>query len=289
MAAVLRVRAPASTANMGPGFDCVGAALDLWNELEITEGSGVSVTGEGAAEIPADDRHLGMRAYATLAPVAGRHFAFHNRIPLERGLGSSAATIALGLVAAATASGKSLSPDELLELALQFEDHPDNLAPSLLGGACVAWHGGGACSARRIADDLPLTPVVVIPPERASTVVARAALPEELPFADAAHTVGRAAMLGAAIAHGDANLFARSLDDRLHEPYRAALSAPYRDLRQALPPGGRGATISGSGPTTIVWTDEAQLELCVSDLEARFGGSEVTAMSVSPTGAGVVA
>ena len=82
MAAVLRIRAPASTANMGPGFDCVGAALDFWNELEITEGSGVTVTGEGANEIPADDRHLGMRAYAALAPVAGRHFSFHNRIPL---------------------------------------------------------------------------------------------------------------------------------------------------------------------------------------------------------------
>ena len=110
MADVIRVRAPASSANVGPGFDCVGIALELWNELEISPGSGVAVHGEGADEVPADARHLGLRAFATLAPLAGHRFEFHNRIPFERGLGSSAATIALGLVAAAAVAALKAPP-----------------------------------------------------------------------------------------------------------------------------------------------------------------------------------
>lgn len=289
MAGVLRVRAPASTANIGPAFDCAGAALELWNELEISVGSGVSVTGEGSGEIPTDASHLGLRAFAALAPLEGRRFAFHNRIPLERGLGSSAATIALGLAAAAAVSEQQLTPDRLLAIALEFEDHPDNLAPALLGGACVAWHGEGACSARRLADELPLAPIVVIPPSRVSTVEARLALPEEISFADAAYSAGRAAMLGASIARGDANLFARSLDDRLHEPYRGTLSAPFIELRRDRPNGARGVTISGSGPTVIVWADPDAVSGCVGDLEARFPDMRVIAARVSPSGAGVVA
>ncbi len=289
MSTVLRVRAPASTANIGPAFDCAGAALDLWNELEISEGSGIVVTGEGAAELQADPDHLALRAFAALASVEGRRFVFHNRIPLERGLGSSAATIALGLAAAAALGSEPVSPHRLLELALEFEDHPDNLAPALLGGACVAWHGGGACSARRLADDLPLAPIVVIPPTRVSTVEARSALPEQLSFTDAAHSAGRAAMLGAAVARGDASLFARSLDDRLHEPYRGSLSLPFAALRDELPPGAQGVTISGSGPTVIVWADRADVEGCVRELVPRFPDARVLAARISPTGAGVVA
>ena len=288
MADVIRVRAPASSANVGPGFDCVGIALELWNELEISPGSGVAVHGEGADEVPADARHLGLRAFATLAPLAGHRFEFHNRIPFERGLGSSAATIALGLVAAAAVAALKAPPDQLLQNGLQFEDHPDNLAPALLGGACLAWHGLEGCAARRISDGMPLAPVVVIPPGRVATAEARSALPGRVPFADAAHTAGRAAMLGAAIGRGDAELLAAALDDRLHEPYRAALSSHFDAVRSDLPTGARAATISGSGPTTIVWTEPELSDACCAELAARFPEARVLVPGVSARGAEVV-
>ena len=288
MEGVIRVRAPASTANVGPGFDCAGVALALWNELEVSSGSGVVVNGDGADEIPADDSHLGLRAFATLVPLEGYRFVFHNGIPLERGLGSSAATIALGLTAAAAVAGTTWNPRALLEKAAQFEEHLDNVAPALLGGACLAWHGPEGCGAQRIAEGMPLDPVVVVPSERVATTKARSALPQSVPFGDAAHTAGRAAMLGAAIAQGDAELLTAALDDRLHEPYRARLSEPFEALRSKLPSGGRAATISGSGPATIVWTEPGSVEVCSRELEERFPNARVLAPDVSGRGAEVV-
>src|SRR5919201_4135875 len=119
----IRVRAPATTANVGPGFDCAAVALDLWNELEVGDGAGVP-----------DPDHLAVRAFARLAPLDGHSFSFIDRIPRERGLGSSAATIALGLVAGALAAGREAAPDELLALGLDLEGHQDNLAAALAGG-----------------------------------------------------------------------------------------------------------------------------------------------------------
>ena len=267
------VRAPATSANLGPGFDCVGVALDLWNELEVSEGAGVAVEGEGAGELPETADNLGVRAYARLADPAGRRFRFVNRIPLERGLGSSAATIALGLVAAAPAA----SADELLAVALELEDHGDNLAAALLGGVTLAWDG----TARRIADRLPLEPVAVVPRTRTSTAAAREALPASVPHADATATVARAAMLGAAIAAGDADLFTQALRDRLHEPYRR--SDTLEAVRTALPRGARGATLSGSGPTVIVWADDPGP--AAGELRERFPGHDVLVLDVSPVGA----
>ena len=137
------VRAPASTANLGPGFDCAAAALDLWNELEVAAAVNgeplVVLDGEGADELPRDDRHLALRAFALVAPLEGRRFRFVNRIPLERGLGSSAATVAAGLVAGLAAAGRTASFDELLELGLPLEGHADNLAAALCGGVCLIW------------------------------------------------------------------------------------------------------------------------------------------------------
>src|SRR5207248_10334066 len=118
---------------------------------------------EGAGELPQDEEHLALQAFALLAPLAGRRFRFVNRIPLERGLGSSAATIAAGLVAGATVAGRDLSADELLELGLPLEGHPDNLAAALRGGVCLIWRNGAGPHAARIATDLPLAPIAVVP------------------------------------------------------------------------------------------------------------------------------
>ena len=179
------VRAPATSANVGPAFDCAAVALDLWNELEVTDGDDVAVEGEGAGELAEDASNLAVRAYALLADPAGKRFRFRNRIPLERGLGSSAAAIALGL-AAAQPEG---SPEDLLAAGLTLESHADNLAAALVGGVTLTWEGRIA----RIADTLPLAPVALVPRDRTSTEASRRSLPAAVSHADAAANAARAA------------------------------------------------------------------------------------------------
>ncbi len=263
----IRVRAPATTANLGPGFDCAAVALELWNEVEVEEGGNP------------DGEHLGVRAFARLASPAGRTFTFTSRIPRERGLGSSASVIALGLVAGARAAGREPDPEELLGLGLDLEGHGDNLAAALAGGVCLTWETRIA----RIADRVPAAPVALVPPGRTSTAVSRAALPETVPHADAAFTVGRAALLGAALASGSAELFASALADRLHEPYRSPFLA---EVRERLPGSALGATLSGSGPTVIVWAREGESEACAAALARLYPDVEVLQLAVSQQGAG---
>ena len=284
------VRAPATTANLGPGFDCAGAALELWNELVITPADGfqVAIEGEGAGEVPADSTHLAIRAYAELAPTDGLRFQFVNRIPLARGLGSSAAAIALGLVGASLASGQTLGAEELLALALRFEPHPDNLAPALAGGVCLSWASPAGQRLARVADALPLTAVAVVPEARVATEAARAALPARVAHADAAFTAGRAALLGAAIAAGSAALLSEAFSDRLHEPYRGPLSPVWAHLRERLPAGAAGLTISGSGPTVIVWARPGEAAACAAELRERYADCAVLELQVSPVGTGPV-
>jgi homoserine kinase len=261
-----RFRAPATTANLGAGFDVAGAALELWNELELTEGSG------------ADESHLGVRAFSVYASPAGWSFEWTDRIPRKRGLGSSAAVVALGLVAGAWAAGVQPSSEELLEAGLSLEGHADNLAPALAGGVCLTWDGRIA----RIADDLPALPIAVIPETQVATAESRRALPDAVPREDAVFTVARAALLGASIASGEARLFAASNDDLLHEPYRAAAAPHLAELRADLPDGALGATLSGSGPTVIVWAERD-----ISDeLRARYPQHEALALRVARDGAG---
>ena len=265
-------RAPATSANLGPAFDCAAAALELWNELEVSEGEGVVVEGEGADELPADASNLAVRAYALLADPAGKRFRFTNRIPLERGLGSSAAAIALGL-AAARPDG---DPEQLLAAGLELESHADNLAAALVGGVTLTWEGRIA----RIAEALPLAPVALVPRERTSTEASRRSLPSTVTHADAAANAGRAALLAAGAAAGRAELFVAGLDDRLHEPYRP--SAALDGIRADLPAGARGATLSGSGPTVIVWADDSRA--CATVLTDRFPDHDVLELAVSRRG-----
>jgi homoserine kinase len=283
----VRVRAPATTANLGPGFDCAGAALDLWNELEVSEGEGVEVEGEGADEVPLGPDHLGLRAFALVAPVDNLRFSFANRIPFTRGLGSSAATIALGLVAASLASGRWPQVEPLLQLGLQLEGHADNLAPALSGGVCLTWRAAsGTQRVARIAQAVPLAPIAVVPEERVETAAARAALPSEIGHEDARFSVSRAALLGAGLVAGAPDLLAEAFADRLHEPYRGPLSSVYAPIKEELPTGGVGATISGSGPTVLVWAREAEAAAAVEELERRFPQAQVMRLSVVPAGAG---
>jgi homoserine kinase len=270
----IHVRAPATSANLGSGFDVAAVALDLWNEVEVGEPNGN----------PVDMSHLGVQAFACFASPEGRSFTFVDRIPRERGLGSSAAVIALGLVAGAIAAGADPGADELLAVGLPFEGHADNLAAALVGGVCLTWDGHIA----RVADDVPAAAIAVVPQERLKTAEARATLPQAVQHADAVFSAIHATLLGAALASGDRRLFAASTDDRLHEPYRAAHAPHLEAIRSDPPRGFLGATLSGSGPTVIVWAETDRAGETVADLAARFPDHEVLQLPVTTTGASAV-
>jgi homoserine kinase len=277
--------APATTANVGSGFDCAAVALELRNELELEPGDGsVYIEGEGAAELPRDGSHLSLRAFALLAPPDEWTFRFVNRIPLERGLGSSAAAIALGLVAGQSAADVDLSLDELLALGAPLEGHADNLAAALAGGACLTWRDGEYYRIARVADELPLQPISVSPTERVATAASRGRLPLVLAHGQAAVAASRAALLGAALASGDAELLRAAFDDVLHEPFRIDGIPLLRDLRDRLPEGAVGVTLSGSGPTVIAWAHPADVDACVAELAARFDDAAVRPLAVGAAG-----
>lgn len=266
----IHVRAPATTANIGPGFDCAAAALDLWNELEVEDGEG-----------EVEESHLGVQAFAKLAPVDGKRFEFVSRIPRERGLGSSAAVIALGLVAGAVAAGEEPDPEQLLAIGVELEGHADNLAAALAGGVCLTWENRIV----RVADSLPAVPFALVPETTVSTAEARNSLPDSVSHEDAAFTAGRAAMLGAALAQGSAELFEEAIQDRLHEPYRAKNAPLLEKVRADLPEGAVGATLSGSGPSVIVWVRPDSADACEEELARRFADASVLRFTVSDQGA----
>ena len=268
-ASAIRVRAPATTANLGSGFDCAGVALDLWNEIEVVRDEGVE---------PANTHHIGIAAFARVAPVAGWRFEFTYRIPRSSGLGSSAALIALGLVAGTIAAGVELDAEALLAEGLPLEGHPDNLAPALVGGACLTWDG----RVEQVSTSIPAQPIALLTEEQVSTEHSRTLLPISVPHEDAAFSAGRAALLGAALASGSEELFAAALDDRLHEPYRSVFLA---DVRAALPDCALGATLSGSGPTVIVWALRGRGEECAAELRRRWPAVETMQLDVSSRGA----
>ena len=269
----LRVRAPATTANLGAGFDCAAVALDLWNELEVSPL-------EQAPDLAPDPDHLGVRAFARVASPEGLAFRWTSRIPRERGLGSSAAVIALGLVAASLLEQNRADPEELFAHGRELEGHGDNLAAALAGGVCLTWEDRIV----RVADAPPAVPIAVVPETTVSTAAARAALPESVPHADAAFSAGRATLLGAALASGSEELFAAALEDRLHEPYRATSVPLLGAIRGELPAGALGATLSGSGPTVIVWAREGDAAACAAELEARFPAERVLLLRATASG-----
>jgi len=283
---MMRVVAPASTANLGPGFDVAAAALDLWNELVVEPGEfAVEIEGEGADELPRDESHLSLRAFAPFGTVESHSFHFLNRIPLERGLGASAAAIALGLVAGAAAAGRNAAPTELLAVGELLEGHADNLAAALLGGVCLAWRRNGTTHAVRVAAAMPATAVLVVPTSRTSTSESRGGLPPIVRHEDAVASAGAAAMLGAAIAGGDAELLGEAFGDRLHEPYRLASAPLLQAVRDRLPAGALGATLSGSGPSVVVWARPERADEVASELAAAFPEATVTSLGVASEGA----
>ena len=282
------VLAPATTANLGPGFDCAGAALDLWNELHVEPADFgtalVTLEGEGADELPADESHLALKAFARVLPVKRFSFRFVNRIPLERGLGSSAATVAAGVVAGLIAAGRDASLGDVLDLCLPFEGHADNLVPALEGGVCLTWKDGAHRRTRRIASSLPLDAIVVVPEGRVSTKVSREQLPEMLSHDEAAAAAAQAALLGAGVAGSDPALLAAAFQDLLHEPYRLADAPLLSQLRERPVEGSAGVTLSGSGPSVVVWAEPYRAEGVVRELRKRLLRAQVLPLAIADRG-----
>jgi homoserine kinase len=279
------VAAPATTANLGSGFDCVALALDLWNELEVEPGEfAVRIEGEGAGELATDSSNLAVRAFALAADPSSWRFRLQNRIPLERGLGSSAAAIAAGYVAGCSVAGTPVSQLDLPEAAVALDGHADNLAAAFAGGACLTWFDGARHRVQRIADGAPLVAVAVIPTTRSRTAALRSGLPEKMSHKSAAVAAGRGALLGAALATGDGELFVQSTADVLHEPFRTAESPLFAALKADPPPGVRAVTLSGSGPTAIAWVAAAEATEVRERLAELFGEATVSVLAAAATG-----
>lgn len=260
-----RVRIPATTANCGPGFDTLGIACTLYNDvsLELTgtrEAVQINVTGDGADTLPVNDKNLVLRSVRTVLDragiqTAGIRLTLHNNIPLSRGLGSSSAAIVGGLVAANEVAGNLFSRDELLDMATRLEGHPDNVAPALLGGFTVSVMQGEKVTCLRlpVPDELKL--VVCIPAFRLSTHKARQAIPASVPHRDAIFNVSRTALLVGAMTSGRVEYLTDALDDKLHQPYRAALIPGMADVFAAgKAAGALGVTLSGAGPSLMAYT-----------------------------------
>jgi homoserine kinase len=262
----LVVGAPATVANLGPGFDALALAVDLWNEVEADTDAApaVSVEGEGAGELPEDASNLVFRAMAWLAREAGGSIPplalrCRNRIPLERGLGSSAAAVVSGLVLADRLLGTALDPDRLLEVAVDIEGHPDNVAACLRGGAVVAYLSRSGWRAERLAPHPVLRLAVLIPEhERLPTADARRVLPREVPLADAAFNLGRAALAVLALTERPA-LLPEALEDRLHQQRRLPLVPGARALFEELRAAGLPVCVAGAGPALLAFESEGFL------------------------------
>ncbi len=291
-AAPVRVRVPATSANLGPGFDAFALALDLHDDVVVRvadEGLSIDVAGEGAEDLPRTARHLVvMSLRAAFDAIGGQPRGLEvvcaNRIPQARGLGSSAAAIVAGIVAA---RGLVLGGEELLDdaaalaLAATIEGHADNVAACLHGGLTLAWAEQGLARALRL-EPAGLSPVVFVPTTRSTTTRGRKVLPAEVPLADAAVNVARAALLIPALT-GRADLLFAATEDRLHQGARAAVMPRTAALLGKLRADGIPAVLSGSGPTVLVLAEGA------ADVSSYAGKSwQVLRLGVDSGGATVL-
>lgn len=292
--------APATSANLGPGFDCAGLALTLRNELVVRPGSGaVTVEGEGAGTLACDGSNLVARAFEHAAPGAlARHdLACTNRVPLARGLGSSTAAAATGLVAGWTVAGTAWDEARLFAELAAFDGHPDNAVACACGGVALAGpagtRDGGDAGGQAVAIRLPhqpwLEPLVVVPHREVSTARAREALPREYARADVVRAIAGAATLGAGLALADGGLVGLALHaDVVHEAPRAGLVPELGVVRAALAASGLEqvrATISGAGPSVLVWCPVGSRDAVRVTLERALPDVRLLVLDVDPAGA----
>jgi len=298
---LVRVKAPATTANMGPGYDCLGMALDVWNiiEVEVLDSGEpvVEVTGEGAGELGTGRDNLVYRSMEFLFQDAGQEMPLvrircDNAIPLARGMGSSAAAIAGGLVAANAICSQDYTPNDLLEMAATIEGHPDNVAAAVLGGMQLVISDKTEEGSRLYTVPINVPPelhaVVFVPQVRIATEDARAVLPEKVTVADAVHNIGRVGLLVASMATNHPEYLAIATQDLLHQPYRQPLFPAMKVIfKAALDAGALGVFLSGSGPTVLALTQGREMTVAYEMAEAARQASVEGNVSVTqPTGRG---
>lgn len=307
----VRVRVPATSANLGPGFDSLGLALYLHDVVEawITDsGLSIEVAGEGTDTADTGEAHLVVKAMRqTFEILDGRQppglaLRCANRIPHARGLGSSAAAIVSGVLAARALAegGQQRLPDEAaLRLAAGLEGHPDNVAACLLGGLTVAWTGADGPRAVRLSPLRAIVPAVIVAPEPLSTRTARGVLPDRVPHADAATNAGRSALLIAALTSevaSDPGTLLDATEDRLHQPYRAGVMPETAHLIQRLRDAGVPAVVSGAGPSVLAFLvrpeaadapSSASLDVLDSTVRDVGTGWDISALDVDRRGASI--
>jgi homoserine kinase len=273
------VRVPATSANLGPGFDTLGLALGIYDELIVTAtarpGVTVDVTGVGHGEVATDESNLVARSIAYTfdrvgRPVPGLELTARNVIPHGGGLGSSAAAIVSGVMAARGLLEGIVGIDAhlMLEIATELEGHPDNVAPALLGGLTIAWTADAGPRARKLLVHRAVSPLVFVPGHSVSTAVARSLQPASVPFEDAVFNLSRSALLVAALTQSPELLF-DATEDRLHQDYRASAMPETNALVHLLRDRGFAAVVSGAGPSILVLASQRSDRQAAADLVAE--------------------
>ena len=295
---MISVRVPATSANLGPGYDAVGLALSLSMRISLDRAPAprVEVHGTGADLIPAGPEHPAYRAAKFVADEVGEpdvhfHLIQQNDIPPARGLGGSAAALVGGAVAANDLLGRPMAAPDLLNLVCELDGHPDNAAPALLGGLVIGTLTPDGVNAVRL-EPKDLKAVLAVPDFEVSTTAARRALPEKVPHRDAVFNVGRSGLLLGALATGNYDLLRVAMQDRLHQPYRSHLIPGLEDVIEAAhETGAYGASLSGSGPTVIAFAPEDRSEEIVvamrTAFEAQAVGTKAWVLDVDLAGARV--
>lgn len=281
---MISVRVPATSANLGPGYDAVGLALSLSMRISLERSSHpiVEVRGVGADLIPHTPEHPAYRAARFVAELAGDsdahfHLIQENDIPPARGLGGSAAALVGGAVAANDLLERALAPPDLLNVVCDLDGHPDNAAPALLGGLVIGTLTPEGVRAVRL-EPKDLKAVVAVPDFEVSTTAARRALPEHVPHGDAAFNVGRSGLLLGALATGEYGLLRVAMQDRLHQPYRAHLIPGLENVIEAAHANGAyGACLSGSGPTVLAFAPKEKATTIAPAMRDAFEKNDVLA------------
>lgn len=295
---MIKVTVPASSANLGAGFDALGLALTLYNTVWMEEADGCHIESVDGSVIPTDESNMIYQAakllYGRLGhPFRGLHIKQENRIPMTRGLGSSSACLVAGLLGANTLLGSPLSREDLLDLAAELEGHPDNVAPAMRGGLVTSVMDGGKVHSVSVPVSDRIRFAVFIPDFELKTSVARAALPETVTREDAVYNLSRAALMTASLFSGSLNNLRFAVQDRLHQPYRFPMIAGAEQiffLTYEL--GGYAASISGAGPSILAIVDADDAENFVSSASKRLSdmgldGWQVELFACDPQGATV--
>lgn len=273
------VQIPATSANLGPGFDTLGMALSFYDDYSvetIPSGLEVEVSGEGADAVARDSSNLIYKTMELVFSRLGRtlpalRLVCHNRIPHGRGMGSSGAAVAGGVMLAAgllSTDGIELTEQQLLGFATEIEGHPDNVAPALFGGLTIAWMDGSTPHFKKLAVHRGVSPLVLVPPNQMSTKVARSLQPESVPHDDAVFNLSRSALLVAALIQSPELLFAAT-EDKLHQNYRASAMPETSDLISKLRSSGHPAVVSGAGPSVLVLENDPQQRIAASEMAAK--------------------